>query len=193
MQLVFATNNKNKVKEVAAILNQNIGILSLEEINCKEEIPETSATIEGNAIQKAKYVFEKYGYNCFADDTGLEVEALEGRPGVYSARYAGEGKDSEDNMNKLLNELEGKENRKARFITVVSLIIGGEIHTFQGLVNGEITQKKEGEEGFGYDPVFKPEGYPLTFAQMPAEVKNEISHRALAINKMVVYLNSIVE
>ncbi|MDQ3193236.1 MAG: non-canonical purine NTP diphosphatase [Bacteroidota bacterium] len=189
MQLVFATNNKNKIKEVAAILNQDIKIISLEEINCNEEIPETSPTIEGNALQKARYIYKNYGFNCFADDTGLEVEALNGRPGVYSARYAGETKDSQDNMNKLLQELKDITNRNARFKTVVALVLDGKEYTFEGIVNGEIAENKEGETGFGYDPIFKPKGYSITFAQMDAKEKNKISHRAIAINKMVKFLN----
>ncbi len=189
MQLVFATNNKNKIKEVAAILNPDIKIISLEQINCNEEIPETSPTIEGNALQKARYIYKNYGFNCFADDTGLEVEALNGRPGVYSARYAGETKDSQDNMNKLLQELKDITNRNARFKTVVALVLDGKEYTFEGIVNGEIAENKEGETGFGYDPIFKPKGYSITFAQMDAKEKNKISHRAIAINKMVKFLN----
>lgn len=189
MELVFATNNINKIKEVTAILKDNISILSLDEINCKEEIPETSPTIEGNAIQKARYIFDKFGYDCFADDTGLEIDSLGGKPGVYSARYAGEKKNSLDNMNKLLVDLEGKTNRKAQFKTVIALILNGKVHTFEGIVRGTITEEKEGTKGFGYDPIFKPEGYSSTFAQMEAKEKNEISHRAIAIKKMADFIN----
>jgi XTP/dITP diphosphohydrolase len=190
-QLVFATNNKNKLKEVSDMLNGDIRLLSLDDINCKEEIPENSATIEGNALQKARYIYEKYGYNCFADDTGLEVEILEGRPGVYSARYAGEGKDPVDNMNKLLKELKGKTNRNARFRTVIALIIDGEAYTFEGIVKGSIVNNPRGSAGFGYDPLFKPEGYASTFAEMNAAEKNKMSHRAIAMHKMMEFLKAV--
>ena len=191
-QLVFATNNQNKLREVSSILDQDIQILSLDDINFKEEIPETSATIEENALQKANYVFKQCGYNCFADDTGLEVEALGGRPGVYSARYAGEEKDSLSNMSKLLQELEGKANRQARFKTVVALILEGKEHVFEGIIEGTITEKPLGKKGFGYDPVFIPQGYNTTFAQMSSEEKNKVSHRALAIHKMREFLKRII-
>jgi len=188
MQLVFASNNKNKIKEIQQLLPDTIQILSLEDINCLEDIPETADTIEGNAILKANYVTEKYGYNCFADDTGLEVEALNGAPGVYSARYAGEHKSSEDNMDKLLSELEDKTNRKAQFKTVICLNIDGNQHLFTGIAPGEIIKEKIGSQGFGYDPIFKPEGFPDTFAQLSLEEKANISHRGIAVRKLISFL-----
>ncbi len=189
MQLVAATNNKNKLKEIKTLLPKKISLLTLEDIDCYEDIPETSDTIKGNAIQKAKYVYDKYGFNCFADDTGLEIEALNGEPGVYSARYAGEQKDANDNMTLVLKKLDGIENRKARFITVITLIIDGESTCFEGIVNGNITTSKSGTEGFGYDPIFKPEGYDITFSEMSLEEKNKISHRGKATRELVNYLN----
>ena len=186
-QLVFATGNLNKLREAQEIIT-NHKILSLKDINCLEEIPETHATIKDNAIEKAWYLWEKYKVNCFSDDTGLEVEALGGEPGVYSARYAGEGKNSEDNMNKLLKNLEGIENRKARFFTVVALVLNGKVHCFEGIVNGVITKEKHGKNGFGYDPVFMPEGYDKTLAEISAEEKNKISHRGAALRKMGQFL-----
>jgi XTP/dITP diphosphohydrolase len=188
MQLVFASNNKNKIKEIQQILPQSITILSLEDIGCHEEIPETSNTIEGNAILKANYVTKKYGYDCFADDTGLEVEALNGEPGVYSARYAGEQCDSESNMNKLLNALHGKTNRKAAFKTVITLNKEGKQHLFTGVAPGKITVEKSGNQGFGYDPIFQPEGYQETFAEMDSALKNTISHRAIATKQLISFL-----
>jgi XTP/dITP diphosphohydrolase len=188
MQLVFASNNKNKIKEIQQILPQSITILSLEDIGCHEEIPETSNTIEGNAILKANYVTKKYGYDCFADDTGLEVEALNGEPGVYSARYAGEQCDSESNMNKLLNALDGKTNRKAAFKTVITLNKEGKQHHFTGVAPGKITVEKSGNQGFGYDPIFQPEGYQETFAEMDSALKNTISHRAIATKQLISFL-----
>jgi XTP/dITP diphosphohydrolase len=188
MQLVFASNNKNKIKEIQQILPQSITILSLEDIGCHEEIPETSNTIEGNAILKANYVTKKYGYDCFADDTGLEVEALNGEPGVYSARYAGEQCDSESNMNKLLNALHGKTNRKAAFKTVITLNKEGKQHHFTGVAPGKITVEKSGNQGFGYDPIFQPEGYQETFAEMDSALKNTISHRAIATKQLISFL-----
>ncbi|HEY4617716.1 MAG TPA: non-canonical purine NTP diphosphatase [Flavobacterium sp.] len=190
MQLVFASNNKNKIKEIQQILPQSITILSLEDIGCHEEIPETSNTIEGNAILKANYVTQKYGYDCFADDTGLEVEALNGQPGVYSARYAGEQCDSDENMNKLLNALGGKTNRKAQFKTVIALNSHGKQHLFTGIAGGRITMEKSGNHGFGYDPIFQPEGYQATFAEMDSALKNTISHRAIATGKLVAFLKN---
>ncbi|WP_029036477.1 non-canonical purine NTP diphosphatase [Salinimicrobium xinjiangense] len=190
MKLVFATNNKNKIKEVQALLPKEIQLLSLEEIGCTEDIPETSPTIEGNAIQKAEYVKQKYGYDCFADDTGLEVEALDGAPGVYSARYAGEVKSSDANINKLLKELEGEEDRSARFKTVIALHLNGELHTFTGICSGNIIFERKGLQGFGYDPVFQPEGKTLTFAEMSLREKSEISHRALATRQLIDFLTS---
>ena len=188
MKLVFATNNKNKVKEIKQLLDNSIEILSLEDIGCTEDIPETADNIEGNAIQKAEYVFNKYGLNCFADDTGLEIEALNGEPGVYSARYAGEQKNAEDNMNKVLEKLEGINNRTAQFKTVIALIIDGKTKCFEGIAKGEMTTKKSGDEGFGYDPIFKPNGYDITFSEMDLDLKNKISHRARATFKLIDYL-----
>lgn len=188
MKLVFATNNKNKIKEIKHLLNNSLEILSLEDIGCLEEIPETADTIEGNAIQKAKYVSDKYGYNCFADDTGLEIEALNGEPGIYSARYAGEQKNAEDNMNKVLEKLQGITNRNAQFKTIIALIIDGKTTCFEGIIKGEMTTQRSGSEGFGYDPIFKPNGYKLTFSEMDLPLKNKISHRALATFKLIDYL-----
>ena len=190
MQLVFATNNPNKLKEVQSLLPEEIKLLSLEDISCHEDIPETKPTIEGNAIQKAEYLKKHYGYNCFADDTGLEVDALNGEPGVFSARYAGEHKSAEDNMKKLLTNLEGKKNRSAQYKTVISLSLNGELLTFTGLCKGTILTEKHGHKGFGYDPIFQPEGYNQTFAEMDLELKNQISHRGIAINKLVSFLHS---
>ncbi len=191
MELVFATANQNKAKEIQTLIPSFIKIKSLNDINCLEDIPETQATIEGNASQKAFYVFEKYNVNCFADDTGLEVEALNGRPGVLSARYAGEMKDANANMDKVLNELIGIENRKARFKTVISLVINGEQRLFEGIVDGVILKHKLGSQGFGYDPIFVPNGYDKTFAELSIAEKNKISHRARAVNKLVEYLNKL--
>ena len=187
-KMVVATNNAHKLKEIAAILGQEIELLSLKDIQCFADIPETADTLEGNARQKAMYIYENYGMDCFADDTGLEVEALGGAPGVVSARYAGEGHDSEANMQKLLKELAGKENRKAQFRTVICLIRNGKEHLFEGIVKGEIIQEKRGGEGFGYDPIFVPEGYDLTFAELGDDVKNTISHRARAVEKLCQFL-----
>ncbi|RNL78102.1 non-canonical purine NTP diphosphatase [Sinomicrobium pectinilyticum] len=188
MKLVFATHNKNKLYEVQALLPENITLLSLDDINCHEDIPETSGTIEGNAIQKANYIREKYGHDCFADDTGLEVNSLNGAPGVYSARYAGEEKNAEANMAKLLKELEDKPDRSARFKTVIALHLNGEQLYFEGIVNGRITPQKSGNKGFGYDPVFMPDGYDRTFAELPLNTKNEIGHRGKAVKQLIVYL-----
>lgn len=191
MQLVFATANQNKVAEIQQLVPSFVKLLSLKDINCEEDIPETQATIEGNASQKAFYVYEKYDQNCFADDTGLEVEALDGRPGVLSARYAGESKDANANMDKILSELKEVANRKARFKTVISLVIDGKEIQFVGIVNGIILKEKKGNKGFGYDPIFQPEGYSRAFAEMDITEKNKISHRALAVNKLVEYLKSL--
>lgn len=190
MQLVFASNNKNKIKEIQQILPQSITILSLEDIGCHEEIPETSNTIEGNAILKANYVTQKYGYDCFADDTGLEVEALNGEPGVYSARYAGEQRNSEDNLNKLLDVLTGETNRNAQFKTVIALNTNGKQHLFTGIAPGKISLEKSGAEGFGYDPIFQPEGYQETFAEMASDLKNKISHRAIATQQLISFFEN---
>ena len=187
---VFATNNAHKLEEVKDILGDKIELLSMKDINCQADIPETADTLAGNALIKARYIYENYHMDCFADDTGLEVEALNGAPGVYSARYAGDAHNSEANMKKLLAELEGKENRKAQFRTAICLIEGGEKHLFEGIVKGEIIREKKGSSGFGYDPVFVPEGYSGTFAEMGAEEKNRISHRARAVQRLCDYLNS---
>lgn len=188
-KLVFATNNAHKLDEIRAILGDRVEVLSLKDIHCEADIPETADTLEGNAALKAEYIYKNYGLDCFADDTGLEVEALGGAPGVYSARYAGgEGHDSEANMKKLLVELEGKANRKAQFRTAICLIEGGTEHLFEEVVKGEIIEKKRGCSGFGYDPVFVPEGYTETFAEMGNEEKNKISHRARATQKLCDYL-----
>lgn len=191
--LVFATNNKHKLDEVKKITNHLVTILSLSEINCHDEIPETADTLEGNALQKARYIKEHFGYDCFADDTGLEVEALDNAPGVYSARYAGPDHDAEANMKKLLSEMEGKENRKARFRTVIALIREGEEYLFDGQINGQIIQEKRGNAGFGYDPVFMPDTYTQTFAELGDNIKNGISHRALAVQKLVSFLSNLSE
>lgn len=187
--IVFATNNKNKLREIRDIVGSKYNILSLSDINCHENIPETADTIEGNALLKARFVKEKYGYDCFADDTGLEVEALDNRPGVYSARFAGEDCNSENNINKLLSELEGIENRKARFRTVIALIKGETEEEFEGVIYGNISHERHGEGGFGYDKVFVPENYEKTFAEMLPEEKNSISHRAKATRLLIEYLN----
>ncbi|MCD6661066.1 MAG: non-canonical purine NTP diphosphatase [Lentimicrobium sp.] len=182
--IVFASNNKHKLEEVTDILKSRYKVVSLAEIGCFDDIPETSDTLEGNALLKARHVFEKYQMDCFADDTGLEVEALSGRPGVYSARYAGEGCSYEDNVKKLLAEMEGITNRRARFRTVIALIAGNQVRYFEGVINGFISTEKKGSSGFGYDPVFVPEGYNQTFAEMTAGLKNTISHRALAVSNL---------
>lgn len=188
MKLVFASNNKNKIQEIQALIPKNIQIVSLEDIGCTEDIPETADTIEGNAILKANYVTEKYGYNCFADDTGLEVDALNGAPGVYSARYAGEQKDANDNMDKLLSELEDKSNRKANFKTVIALNLNGKQNLFTGIINGKIIEEKIGTNGFGYDPIFVADGYEKTFAELTMEEKSTISHRGIAVKELILFL-----
>jgi len=188
MQLVFASNNKNKIFELQSMLPENITIRSLESIGCFEDIPETSDTIEGNAIQKANYVTEKYGYECFADDTGLEIDALNGAPGVYSARYAGEQRNADDNMNKVLENLSDSNNRKAQFKTVIALNINGKQFLFTGIAPGEITLEKIGNQGFGYDPIFRPLQYQETFAQLSLDIKNKISHRGKATQKLIDFL-----
>lgn len=188
MELVFATQNPHKAREIEAKLGDGFTIISLDTLGITEEIPETATTLEGNALMKARYVFEKTGRNCFADDTGLEVEALNGEPGVYSARYAGLQKNPEDNIRLLLEKLQPYSNRKARFRTVIALIIEGEEYTFDGIAEGEIISSKRGEEGFGYDPVFVPAGHTRTFAEMTLDEKNELSHRAKAFAKMKEHL-----
>ncbi|WP_372652305.1 non-canonical purine NTP diphosphatase [Draconibacterium sp.] len=191
MKLVFATNNKHKLEELQAILGDHFSLLSLKDIECFDEIPEEQPTLEGNASQKAYYIYDKFGMNCFADDTGLEIEALDGEPGVFSARYAGEDKNSEANMNKVLEKLAKINDRKARFRTVISLIIDGEEKQFEGIVNGEILKEKRGGSGFGYDPIFKPEGLDQSFAEMGLDDKNTISHRGRAVQKLVDYLKKL--
>ena len=187
-KFVFATNNAHKLEEVSFILKNKIELLSMKDINCNVDIPETADTLEGNALIKARYIFENYHLDCFADDTGLEVEALNGAPGVYSARYAGDAHNSEANMQKLLHDLEWIENRRAQFRTVFALIIDGKDHLFEGIVKGVITKNRRGTSGFGYDPIFIPEGYTQTYAEMGNELKNKISHRALATNKLCNFL-----
>ena len=187
-KLVVATNNAHKLEEIAAILGDEMELFSLKDINCHAEIPETADTLEGNARQKAMYIYENYGMDCFADDTGLEVDALNGAPGVFSARYAGDGHDSEANMQKLLKELEGKENRKAQFRTAICLIMEGKEYLFEGIVKGAIIEEKRGGAGFGYDPIFVPEGYDQTFAELGNDIKNTISHRAHAVEKLCKFL-----
>ena len=191
MKLVFATNNKHKLDEMRAILGGKVELLSLSDIDCHDEIPETADTLEGNALIKARYIFEKYGLSCFADDTGLEVDALDGAPGVYSARYAGENNDSAANVAKLLHNLTGKSCRDAQFRTVIALILNGEEKLFDGIVRGSISEECRGIGGFGYDPVFVPEGYTQSFAEMPAEQKNSISHRARAAAALNSYLQTL--
>ena len=188
-KLVFATNNAHKLEEVAAILGDKVELLSLNDIDCHTDIPETAETLEGNDLLKSSFIYRNYQLDCFADDTGLEVEALNGAPGVYSARYAeGEGHDAQAYMRKLLHELEGKENRKAQFRTAISLILDGKEYLFEGVIKGEIIKEKRGDSGFGYDPIFKPEGYEQTFAELGNETKNKISHRALAVQKLCEFL-----
>ncbi len=191
MKLVFATNNNHKLKEVKQLLPDSIELLSLRDIDCDDDIAETGSTIRDNAFIKARYIYEKFGMNCFADDTGLEVDALDGRPGVYSARFAGPSGRSEQNIEKLLTELKGIENRKANFRTAISLMIDGVETTFEGIINGAITSFESGDKGFGYDPVFLPDGYDKTFAQMSDIEKNSISHRGIAVKKLVEYLEKI--
>ena len=191
MKLVFASNNKNKIQEIQALVPNTIQIVSLEEIGCTEDIPETADTIEGNAILKANYVTEKYGFDCFADDTGLEVDALNGAPGVYSARYAGEQKDANDNMDKLLSELKDKSNRKANFKTVIALNLNGKQNLFTGIINGKIIEEKIGTNGFGYDPIFVADGYEKTFAELSMEEKSTISHRGIAVKELILFLQKL--
>ena len=188
MQLVFASNNKNKIKEIQLLVPNTIQVLSLEDIGCTEEIPETASTIEGNAILKANYITKKYGYDCFADDSGLEVDALNGEPGVFSARYAGEPKNDENNMDKLLANLKGIENKKANFKTVICLNLNGEQQLFTGIINGRIIEERIGTNGFGYDPIFVADGYQKTFAELTIEEKSNISHRGIAVKKLVAFL-----
>jgi len=191
MKLVFATNNQHKLHEIKKLLGDSIELLSLNDIGCHEDIPENQDTLEGNAAEKSFFIYHKYSVNCFADDTGLELEALNGAPGVYSARYAGEERNSENNMNLVLDKLSKIKNRKARFRTVISLVIDGHETQFQGVVNGHILEEKLGNTGFGYDPIFQPEESNLSFAQMPLDEKNKISHRGRAVKKLVEYLKNI--
>ena len=190
MKLVFATNNPNKLSEIRALVPSGIEILSLKDIHCNEELPETNPTLEENALQKAKYVFDNYGFNCFADDTGLEIDALGGEPGVYSARYAGEDCRAEDNMNKVLYKLDGIKQRNAKFRTVIALIIDGEATLFEAECKVNITNTKSGAEGFGYDPIFIPNGFENTFAEMSKVEKGKISHRGKAVKKLVGFLST---
>lgn len=191
MELVFATNNQHKLEELQAILGKRFTLLSLADIGCNEEIPEDEPTLEGNATQKAYYIFNKFGRNCFADDTGLEIEALNGEPGVYSARYAGESKSSEANMDKVLEKLLKINHRNARFRTVISLVIDGNEKQFEGIVEGKMLKEKKGNSGFGYDPIFQPTGFEKSFAEMNLVEKNRISHRGRAVEKLVNYLNEL--
>jgi XTP/dITP diphosphohydrolase len=191
MKIIFASNNKNKIQEIQSLLPDSIQLVSLESIGCFEEIPETAETIEGNAILKANFITEKYGFDCFADDTGLEVDSLEGQPGVYSARYAGEQRNADDNMNRLLEELMLKPNRKAQFKTVIALNFQGKQFLFKGICSGEITLDKKGSGGFGYDPIFKPDGYENTFGELSLAIKNEIGHRGKATKALLEFLNNI--
>ena len=189
MKLVFATNNAHKLEEIREMAGGQYEIVSLKEIGCQEEIPEEQDTLEGNALQKARFVKERYGADCFADDTGLEIAALGGEPGVRSARYAGEGHDSEANMRKVLAKMEGVDDRRARFRSVIALILDGEEHLFEGEVRGEILREKHGAEGFGYDPIFRPEGFAESFAEMSLDAKNAISHRGQATRALIRFLN----
>ena len=188
MKLVFASNNAHKIAEIQAMLPPTIELVGLQDIGCFEDIPETASTLEGNAQLKADYVTENYGLPCFADDTGLEVEALNGAPGVYSARYAGEQKNAQDNMQKLLTALEDKSNRKAQFKTVIALNINGNSHQFTGIVQGEISHEKKGTQGFGYDPIFVPEGFTISFAEMNQDEKARLSHRGKAVAQLIAFL-----
>ncbi len=190
-KLVFATNNAHKLEEVREVVGDKFNILSLQDIGYHEDIAETGETLEENALIKVRYVKEKYGYDCFGDDTGLEVEALNGAPGVYSARYAGDGHDAKANMKKLLHELNGIENRRACFRSVIALILDGKEYLFEGRIDGDILTEEHGTAGFGYDPVFRPIGYKHTFAELGMDVKNEISHRALAVKKLCEFLDNI--
>jgi len=189
MQLVFSSNNPNKIKEIQQLLPTTIQILSLEDIGCSVDIPETAETIEGNAILKANYVTEHYRYNCFADDSGLEIETLNGEPGVYSARYAGLQKNDNDNMDMVLTKLKNETNRKANFKTVIALNLNGEQHLFTGIINGEIIEEKKGINGFGYDPIFVADGFTKTFAELSMEEKAIISHRGKAVKQLIEFLN----
>jgi len=191
VELVFATNNQHKLKEVQALLGNHFRLLSLADIGFDEEIPEDYDTLQDNALQKARFIHSRFGHNCFADDTGLEVDALNGEPGVYSARYAGEAKNPHDNILKLLKNLTGIKSRNAKFRTVIALILNGKEFLFEGTIEGRIIEEGRGTDGFGYDPVFLPDGYTQTFAEMPLEIKNQISHRGRAVAKLVDFLKTI--
>ncbi|RKE03211.1 non-canonical purine NTP diphosphatase [Marinifilum flexuosum] len=188
MKLIFATNNLNKLKELQQLLGEKVELLSLKDINCNDEIPEDYETLEENATQKAEYIYKKYNVNCFADDTGLEIKSLNNEPGVYSARYAGVDKDAKANMKKVLTKLEGIEDRSARFRTVISLFLNDKEYQFEGIVDGNILESERGKDGFGYDPIFEPKGYKVSFAEMEMSEKNKISHRGLAVQKLVQFL-----
>jgi len=190
-EICFATNNKNKIAEVSQMLEGKYKLLSLEEIGCLVELPEEQETLEGNSRQKARYVWDNYNVNCFADDTGLEVKALNGAPGVYSARYAGPQRDNNDNIKHLLQNLEGRQDRSAQFRTYITLYLNGQEHQFEGIVTGHITEAWKGDKGFGYDPVFIPDGYSKTFAEMSSEEKNAISHRGKAMQKLIAFLKDL--
>jgi len=191
MKLIFATNNKNKLREISQILDKKYELLSLEDIGFNEDIEETESTIKGNSELKADFIYNKYKISCFADDTGLEIDYLNGEPGVFSARYAGESHNDSANVAKVLKKLDGVENRKAQFVTVITLIIDGKKYFLEGIVKGEITEQRHGENGFGYDPIFRPNGYSQTFAELPAKTKNQISHRGIATKKLIELLNSL--
>lgn len=195
MKLVFATNNNHKLTEVKQAIQhlRQFKIISLDELGCTEDIPETADTLEGNALQKARYIWERYGFSCFADDTGLYIEALDGRPGVYSARYAGEGCSFDDNIDKVLGELSGIFNRRASFRTVICLLLEGSEHYFEGSISGTILTERSGTKGFGYDPVFRPDGYDVTFAELEMSEKNRISHRGRAVQELVKWLEGYGE
>ena len=191
MKLVFATNNPNKLSEIRMLLPSSIELLSLKDIECFEDLPETSDTLEDNAAQKSYFVYDNYGYNCFADDTGLEIDALDGRPGVYSARYAGVDSIAENNIKKVLSEMEQFDNRDASFRTIISLVIDGKEYQFDGEIEGQITPERWGKKGFGYDPIFLPDGFEKSFAQMSIQQKNDISHRGIAVKKLIDFLNNM--
>ncbi len=191
MKILFATNNKHKVNELRQILPPRFELVTMADLNCYDDVEETGSTLEENALIKARYLYSRFGISCFADDTGLEIQALNGAPGVFSARYAGENKDSRENVALVLRELNGESNRKARFRTVIALIIDGQEHLFEGTVNGKISTEAKGGSGFGYDPIFVPEGYELSFAEMDADTKNSISHRKLATDELVKFLDQL--
>lgn len=191
MKLCFATNNQNKVKEINSLLNSQFSIVGLSDIGCTEELEETQSALEGNSLQKARYVYDNYAVDVFADDTGLEVSSLNGEPGVKSARYAGGQRDNEANIDLLLSKLGTSQDRQAQFRTVITLIIKGKVYQFEGIVKGEITYEREGNQGFGYDSIFRPEGFEHTFAEMSMIDKNQISHRGIAMNKLIDYLNTL--